>query len=182
MDYSRPRECVNSVGGNSELYIFPFVKYNRSQITVLDNLLTLFPYNIIYKIGSVDVSFTENIDEEEGGVSFTQSVTYQVNKILQQDDFKSLASIDYRVIAKDRNSNYRLVGLYTGLKGKYTKQTGVNRQDNNGYNFTFETKEENTAPFLTDLSFFNVMPVEGLLIEDGMGNIIEDGNTNELTN
>lgn len=182
MDYSRPRKCTDSVGGNSELYIFPFVKYNRSEITVVNNMLTVFPYNIIYNLKSVSNSFSEPVDEEEGGVSFNQSVGFQVNKILSTDNFKNTVSQDYRIIIKDNNGNYRLVGLFTGVKGKYTKDTGLNKNENNGYKFTFDTKEENTAPFLNDLSLFNIMPIEGLLIEDGNDNIIQDGNNNELIN
>lgn len=181
MDYSRDIQCGDSQGGNTELYVFPFIKYSRSQITVVDNLLTVFPYNIIYNLNSLNNSFKENVDEEEGGVSFSQSVSFQINKILQIDTFKEHVSKDWRIITRDRQGNYRLVGLFTGLKGKYTKDTGINKSENNGYQFNFDTKEEDTAPFLTDLSLFNVMPIEGLLIEEGTGIIITDG-TNNLTN
>jgi len=49
-----------------------------------------------------------------------------------------------------------MLGLFTGMQGKFTKTTGTNRADFNGYNFTYDTKEENTAPFLTDLSAFSI--------------------------
>lgn len=182
MDYSRPKQCKNSNGGNIEFYVFPFVKYNRSQITVIDNVLTVFPYNVLYNLNSNSITFKEDIEEEDGGVSYSQSASTKFSKILSIDDYKSLAELDHRVITKDNNGNYRLIGLFNGMKGKFSKDTGGNKSDFNGFDISFENKEENTAPFLTDLSLFNIMPIEGLLIEDGNGNVITDGNTNELTN
>tara|TARA_R110000772_G_C13310212_1_gene439966 strand:- start:12187 stop:12696 length:510 start_codon:yes stop_codon:yes gene_type:complete len=154
-DYSRSRECTNSLGGNSVLYIFPFVNYSRSQISVVDNVLTLFPDSYIYDTNPSNISFKEDVDEEGGGVSFTQSGGFRMPKILRTDDFKSLVSQDFRAIVRDNNGNYRLIGLYTGLKIKYIKDTGVNKPDFNGFDFTYETREENTAPFLDNLNFFS---------------------------
>lgn len=182
IDYSRAKQCKNSSGGNSEFYVFPFIKYNRSQITVINNILTVFPYNVIYDLNSNNISFKEDIDEEDGGVSYTQTTSSRFPKIQSKDDYKILSQQDYRVITKDNNGNYRLIGLRNGMKGKFSKDTGVNRSDFNGFDVSFDNKEENTAPFLNDLSLFNIMPIEGLLIEDGNNNIIEDGNNNELTN
>ena len=182
MNYSRAKQCTNSNGGNIEFYLMPYVKYSRSQITVVDNILTVFPYNIIYDLNANSISFNEDVDHEDGGVSYTQSSGCKINKISSFDDYKRVAQQDYRVITKDNNGNYRLIGLFTGLIGKFKKETGTDRNSFNGFSFNFDTKEEDTAPFLNDLSFFNIMPVEGLLIEDGNNNIIEDGNNNELTN
>lgn len=181
MDYSRQRQCDNSQGGNNKIYLFPFVEYSRSQITVSDNILTAFPYNVIYDLGGFNITFEEDCKEDKD-VYYEQKTSFQLKKILSADNFKEYASRDYRVIAKDNNGNYRMLGLFTGVSGSFTKSTGGNRSDFNGYNFSFETKEENTAPFLTDLSMFNIMPIEGLLIENGFGKIIEDGNNNELIN
>lgn len=177
MDYSRAKQCDNSQGGSSELYLFPFIEYSENQIKVVDNHLIEFPLNIIYSLGAVNISFDEDVTE-----FYEQKTSFQVNKILATDYFKEYSSQDYRIILKDNNSNYRLLGLHTGMQGKFTKSTGTNRADFNGYNFTFDTKEENTAPFLTDLSLFNIMPIEGLIIEDGQGNEVEDGNGNLITN
>lgn len=182
MDYSRAKQCNNSNGGNNEFYLMPFVKYTRSEITLVGNLLTVFPYNIIYDLKGHSIPFKEDVEEDKGGVVFSQSSGCKINKISINDDFKKVAQQDYRIITKDNNGNYRMLGLFTGLKGKYSKETGAERSDFNGFDFIFETKEENTAPFLTDLSFFNVMPIEGLSIQDGSNNLIEDGNNNNIVN
>lgn len=176
MDYSRAKQCDNSQGGASVLYLFPFIKYSESQITVVDNFLTVFPYNIIYDLGAFNISF-----DEEVGESYEQKCSFQVKKILATDKFKEYANRDYRIILKDNNGNLRMLGLFTGLKGGFSKSIGVNRTDFNGYNFTYETKEENTAPFMNDLSFFNIMNVDGLSIQDGNNNSLQNGNNDSIS-
>ncbi len=151
MDYSRARECDNSQGGSELIYILPFVKYTQSEITVVSNYLIAFPATTIYQIGTNNISFDEDVSE-----FYEQKLGFQINRILDTDIFKNLANIDFRFILKDNNNNLRMLGLFTGMQGKFTKTTGTNRADFNGYNFTYDTKEENTAPFLTDLSAFSI--------------------------
>ena len=128
------------------------------------------------------ITFKEDVEHDDGGVSYSQKTTFKINKITIKDNYKKFAQQDYRIIIRDNNSNYRMLGLYTGMIGKYTKETGTNRSDFNGFDFSFETKEENSAPFLKDLSFFNVMPIEGLFIQDGSNNLLQDGNNKIITN
>lgn len=151
MDYSRARQPDNNQGGSELIYILPFVEYNNSEITVVENFITVFPTSTIYQVGVDNISFDEDVDE-----SYNQKLTYQINKILPTDNFKNYSKIDFRFILKDNNGNLRMLGAFTGMSGKFTKSTGASMSDYNGYNFTFETKEENTAPFLTDLSIFEI--------------------------
>lgn len=153
----RKKECTNNVGGNNSLFIFKYENYSRSQIKVSDNILDTFPSVDVYELNPLNIAFSENIDEEDGGVVYSQSGSFDLVKIKSTDNFKYLASQDFRILIKDNNENYRLIGLETGLKLKFTKENGTNLSDFNGFKFTFETKEEITAPFLTDLSFFNVV-------------------------
>ena len=133
MDYSRVKQCNDSQGGSEKLYIFPYLEYSQSQITVVDNYLTLFPFSNIYDIGAFNISFEEDVTE-----SYNQKVSFQVNKLLATDFFKEFVSQDYRIIIKDNNGNYRMIGLFTGLVGKFTKSTGANRADFNGFNLSFD--------------------------------------------
>lgn len=151
MDYSRVRECDNSQGGSELIYILPFVNYNQSQITVLNNYLTVFPTETIYQVDTNNISFDEDVSDY-----YEQKLSFKINKILDTDIFKNFANIDFRFILKDNNNNLRMLGLYTGMQGKFTKTTGTNMSDFNGYSFSFDTKEENTAPFLNDLSNFSI--------------------------
>lgn len=150
MDYTRLNNIDNSQGGSDKIYIFPFVKYYQDVISVVDNYLTVFPSSNIYELKAFNISFDEDVNE-----SYEQKCSFQLKKILPTDNFKELATSDWRIIIKDNNGYFRMLGLFTGLQGTFTKSTGVNRSDFNGYNFSFDTKEINSAPFLTDLSNFN---------------------------
>ena len=153
MDYSRDKKCDDSQGGSDELYVFPFVKYSRSEITVRDNFLISFPYNDVYKLDADNISFDEDCKEDKD-VYYEQKLSFQLKKILAKDNYKDFSSKDFRAIIKDNNSNYRLLGLFTGLSGSFSKLTGANRADFNGFNVSFETKEEDTAPFLNGMFLF----------------------------
>ena len=178
MAINRTEKCTDNHGGISDLYIFEYRDYARSKIKVTDNYLVTFPFSIIYDLNALQVNFTESPTMEDGGVSFAQSGAFQLNKVLPTDSFKSFIEKEWRVIIRDNNNNLRLIGLNTGLKIKYTKEMGTNLADFNGFKFSFETKEEDSAPFLTDLTglYINEYPS----LSDGNGNTIEDGNTNEI--
>lgn len=156
MEINRTEKCNNNFGGVSDLYIFKYVDYARSQIKVTNNILTTFPYSVIYDLNALQVSFSENVEEEDGGVIYAQSGAFQLNKILNTDNYKKFVSQDWRIIIKDNNNNYRLIGLENGIKIKFTKEVGTNLADFNGFKFSFQTKEENTAPFFNDLTNFDI--------------------------
>lgn len=158
----RTEKCTNNHGGNSELYVFEYTDIPRSQIKVVDNILTEFPSTAAYDINANQISFTESVDEEDGGVTYSQSGNFQLKKLLPEDNFKQFVSKDWRIIARDNNGYYRLIGLETGLKIKFTKETGSNLNEFNGFKFSFETKEENTAPFIYDLTMFVINGIGAL--------------------
>ena len=156
MAINRDKTCSNVHGGNSELYIFEYQKYKRSDVKVVDNYLTSFPYSTIYNLNSLLISFSEPVTSEDGGTVFTQSGSFQLNKITPNDNYKKFVDKDWRIIIKDNNGYYRFLGLENGLKIKYNKENGGGLNEFNGFKFSYEGKEENTAPFLNDLSMFFV--------------------------
>jgi len=156
MSYDRGHKCKNSNGGNTELYLLPWVKYSEAQIRYTGNYITTFPYSVIYSLDSPITSFTENVEEKKGGVSFAQSVSFQLNKILDTDNYIDFVNRDWRIILRDSNGFYRMIGAHIGTIGKYTKETGSNKGDFNGFKFTLEGLEEKTAGFLSDLNGFDV--------------------------
>ena len=155
-------DCSNNYGGVSEIYVFEYKDYARSQIKIVNNFLTTFPFSSIYDLGALQFNFTESATLEDGGVSFSQSGSFQLNKIMSTDTFRLFLDKNWRVIIKDNNDNYRFLGLETGLKMKYTKEVGTNLSDFNGFKFSFETKEEDSAPFLSDLSNYNIIGTDAL--------------------
>jgi hypothetical protein len=149
MDYTRINNIDNSQGGSEKIYVFPFEEYSPATILVVDNYLVEFPAQEIYELKAFNIDFNEEVDE-----SYEQKISFQLKKILDTDNFKEFAASDWRIIIKDNNGFFRMLGLYTGLRGKFSKSLGANRADFSGYNFTFETKEEISAPFLNNLLRF----------------------------
>ena len=181
MDYSRSRQCSNSQGGVSKLYIMPFVDYLESEITVVNNMLVSFPFSTIYDLNAININY--NLDgKEDKDIYYDEKVSFQIKKLLETDNFREFIQQDYRIIIKDNNGKFRLLGLRNGLKGEYKEDVGTNRNEFNGDALNSRGKEKFSAPYLNDLSFFNIMPIEGLLLQDGNDNIIQDGNSNEITN
>ena len=162
MAINRTEKCTNNYGGVADLYILEYKDYARSKIKITDNYLVTFPFSVIYDLNALQVNFTESPTMEDGGVSFAQSGAFQLNKILPSDSFKSFIEKDWCIIIKDNNGFFRFLGLETGLKIKYTKEIGTNLADFNGFKFSFETKEENSAPFLSDLSNYDINGSEAL--------------------
>ena len=137
----RKLECNDNVGGNKNtVYIFPYTKIPRQNISVVDNILTAFPFTTVYDLSALNVNFTESVDAEDGGVTYSQSGSFDLNKIKSTDNFKYLVRQDYRAIVQDNNGNYRLLGLETGLKFKFSKEIGTNLADFNGFKFKVHDK------------------------------------------
>jgi hypothetical protein len=181
MDYSRQIKCNNSQGGNSKVYLFPFVEYLDSEITVSNNILTDFPYNVIYDMNAVNINFSLDA-KQDNDIEYSEKISFQLKKLSEKDKFKEYLQQDYRIIIKDNNGNIRLFGLQNGLLGSYKEESGTNRNEFSGYSFNFEGKEENSAPYLNNLDLFGVMNLDDLLITDGQGNLLTDGQDNIITN
>ena len=160
MDYSRSKQCSNSQGGVNKLYILPYVDYLESEITVVNNMLVSFPFSTIYDLNAININY--NLDgKEDKDIYYDEKVSFQIKKLLETDNFREFIQQDYRIIIKDNNGKFRLLGLRNGLKGEYKEDVGTNRNEFNGYSFNFSGKEEFSAPYLTDLSGFDI---NGLIV------------------
>ncbi len=176
MDYSREVVCNNSQGGVEKVYLFPYVDYFDSDIIVENNILTYFPASVIYDMNAININYTIP-SSEDSDITYTETVTFQIKKLLETDDFIKFINKDFRIIVKDNNGKLRVFGLKTGMVGNYTQDVGTNRVDFNGYSFTFTTKEEQSAPYLSNMDMFFVDNLP--FIGDENGNFIGNEN-NEI--
>jgi hypothetical protein len=146
------KRCKDNLGGVQKMYLFPFVKYLRSQIITDGEYLVSFPNTIIFEIEAVQISFTEPMQENEGGKFYNQSLGFS---LIGNDDFfeiQKLLKKDYRCIIQDRNGNYKILGLYNGLQcTNLTQETGGGKSDLNGFNISFEGQEQRSSLFIEDL-------------------------------
>lgn len=147
----RNRICKNLQGGVYELFIFPFVKYSRSQIVTSGNFLTDFPETTIYPFYSLGTPTpTQQMEQDAGGKYYNQSISLEFDSY---DEAEKLLNKDYRIIFKDRLGNYRILGLYNGLEsGSLNYSSGGGKTDLNGYKISFDGKEEREAFFIKDLA------------------------------
>jgi hypothetical protein len=147
------RICKDSLGGVKTVWLFPWAKYSRKNVQREGINLVKFPSNNIYKFdGLFDSSFTENDTFDANGQRFDQTLTINFSKINADYYFKDLRDGLLRAIVKDNNGNLWMLGQDNGIRAKqYTKQTGSDKSQLNGYNLTFEGSERMEAPFLSSL-------------------------------
>lgn len=174
MDIEKRIDVCNKSGGLKKLYVLKFEKYSRSQANTTNNIITTFPYNVIYELDFVSGGYSENVNPEDGGLVVKKSLNFKLKDIQSTDSVISLVKADVRFIFITKDDKIRMVGYKTGLTGSYTANEGVNRQDFKGYDLTFETTEETQAPFLTNLDFFDI-DADFLLQENGFLLLLENG-------
>ena len=73
------RQAKNLQGGVNKVYLFPFVKYSRSQITLVDQELTVFPSTTIYDWDSIATNFSESTSVEGGDIAWGQNFSIQIS-------------------------------------------------------------------------------------------------------
>lgn len=150
---SLSRVCKDLIGGISKVYLFPYVKYNRSSIKVTNLVINEFPETEIFEFSAVlNSNLEQKMTDEDGGKYYTQSISLQFQGIKDKFTFQKLLKKDYRLIIKDNNGNYRLLGAYNGLECESLDvDTGSSKNSFNGLSVSFSGKERNEALFIENL-------------------------------
>lgn len=172
------RKCKDSLGGVSEIYLFPYVSYSRSQIVTNGNVLTSFPTTTIYKFyANGNPNGTESQQEDAGGKFYNQSISLELQGANDNENISKLLRKDYRLIFRDRNGLYRIFGLYTGVEAEAINyNTGGGKSDFNGFSIAFSGREEYQSFFINDLEnagFFNA-EFDYRILESGEFRITEN--------
>lgn len=176
------RGCKDLQGGVDKLYLFPFVKYSRSQIVLNEQELVTFPFTVIYDWDSVATNYSENTSIEGGDIAWNQNFTIQIPKTVVTSEVYKLVKKDYRAIYIDRIGNIRILGLFNGLEAQINNETGQGKPDFNGYKITFTGKEDNQAYFITDLEAAGFDPFMdyNFIYDNGTDNIVFDNETDNF--
>jgi len=169
--------CFDNIGGVKRVYLMPFVSYNISQIVGTRGVeVTSFPYTTIYAYETTNANFNEQINNDENGVSYSQSLTFT---LLKQDlattkELNNATKIDLRYIVEFNDGKYRFGGLWKGATiSSIDLQSGGSKADGNLYNLTINSEEEYSAAYLDDLTDFE--EYNTLLLQDGFSLLLEDG-------
>lgn len=150
----RPKKSL--IGGINKLYLFPYVKYSRSQITIEGQSVVSFPITTIYQVEGVNLGYNETTEVEGGDVAFNQSLTVDVLKTNEGNELYTLLKQNFRAIYIDRIGNIRILGLYNGLETQYNNDTATDKAGFNGYKLTLSGRENNQAYYLANLEDFTI--------------------------
>ncbi|MBV1952738.1 MAG: hypothetical protein KUG64_11165 [Cycloclasticus sp.] len=174
--------CKDLQGGVNKVYLFPFVKYSRSQIVLNEQELVTFPFTTIYDWESNTTNYSENTSFDGGDVAWSQNFTIQIPKTIVSSEVYKLVKQDFRAIIIDRIGNIRILGLFNGLEAQINNETGQGKPDFNGYKVTFTGKEDNQAYFITDLEAvgFNPYAIYNFIYDNGNDNIVMDNETDNF--
>ena len=148
------RICKDLQGGIDKVYLFPYVKYSRSQIVINDQTVTSFPSSIVFDWVGINPTFNETTEIIGGDVAWSQSLSFEIPKMYAGQEVYKLVEQYYRAIYIDRLGNIRILGLYNGLDSQITQETGSDKASLNGYKITMNGKEDNQAYYLANLNGF----------------------------
>ena len=143
-------------GGVNKVYLFPYVKYSRSQIVINEQTLVSFPSTTVYDWHSINPNFNETTEVIGGDVAWNQTLSLEIPKMYAANEVYKLVKQYYRAIYIDRLGNIRILGLYNGLDAQITQETGTDKASLNGYRITLTGKEDGQSKYLTDLSDFTI--------------------------
>jgi hypothetical protein len=145
------RSCKDSIGGVKKVWLLKWQSYTRSQMPVVDNVLTSFPSSFVYEFESLTIpNANEQMQEDAGGKFYEQSISLNLKSELNRE-FQIIQDNDWRVLFQDNNGLYRIFGLYYGMQsGNIDYKTGGAKNEFNGYSFTLTAKEEKQSVFVVD--------------------------------
>ena len=153
VDNGIARQCKNNQGGLQEVYVFPFTQLSRSQVEVTNQSITDFPDTDIVKYEIFGASFNENSKIAQGGVEWSQTVSFKAHRLAETSELYKLTLKDYCVLIRDRNGLYRIIGVWNGATANVTSTSGADKSSFQGYNVSFQAKEDNQAYFISATKF-----------------------------
>lgn len=183
----RTEPCKDTNGGIDRFYIASYVDYPLSQIDVVNgSILNNIPTTVFYpyELRSNNNLFTERKVSEGGRTSYEQSLNVSIKQLSVNDNIEIMKMVNgrTRVLIRDNNGNYRLMGLYNGVHVyQYDALTGAAKNDLYGYNVFFSALERYNAPFVEDLAGAGIIidggtEVDNYIFQDGNNFIFQDGN------
>ena len=142
------RTCADRQGGISKLYLFSYVKYSKSLNLVQGQEVITFPSTVAYEWQAENISFTESTSVKNGGVEWTQKLSFTITESNILSEVYKLPNKDYSAVILDRNGNYRFIGMRNGGEVTVNASSGTNRGDLNGYSINLTAKEDNQAYYV----------------------------------
>lgn len=144
------RSCKNTLGGVKKAYMANFELHPRSLISVDGMELLSIPETNFYEIDG-DGSYTQNQAVQNGAFYFNQSISLKLPRVYGNYDISKFYGNEFRLVVLTENNQYLLFGLYNGLNFTTSNTTGINKEEFNGFDVTFEGLEESQAYLVNNL-------------------------------
>ena len=154
------KPCKENQGGIETIYIFPYVKYSRAQISLLNETLVDFPDTDVFEYKAQGISFSEDAKITTGGVEWSQSLSFKIPILDRDIEINKLNYMDYCIIFKDRQKNLRVVGLFNGATIETSSTTGGDKGAFSGYDVRVTAKETRQAQYILAQFFGNTFTIQ----------------------
>ena len=152
------RPCNDRQGGIAKLWLFAYVKYSKSLNLVGDQKVITFPTTNAYQYEAQNIQFSEATSLQNGGVEWTQKLSFTITESDELSEVYKLANQDYSAVVLDRNGKYRFIGMRNGGEVSVNASSGSTIGEMNGYNISITAKEDNQAYYIPDFeTIFNVV-------------------------
>ena len=172
--------CRNNIGGIKNVYLFSFVPLSITDYAISGSEITAFPTTDLYEFYTQDATFTENITNDEQGISYSQSLAFTMTKqdIVTSKTLSNIKDLFFSYVLRFNDGSLRIGGLLNGASLEYTTNSGGAKSDANNYQITLNGEEETSAPFLDNLDNFSI--AQYLLLENGIPLLTEDNELIEI--
>jgi len=179
---SRGRICKSLQGGLNRVYIFPFVKYTKSQIIRDGMTVVTFPSTEIFEFEVLSgANLTQTQDNQDGLKSYKQTLEIKLAQNQGQYELERLLKKDVRIIVEDKNGKFRLLGAYNGAECTGIEySTGGGYSDLNGMTISFEATEIEEALYIDLVPNSDFTEGDFLLLETGLYLLLETSDRIEL--
>jgi hypothetical protein len=144
------KKCKTTIGGVKKFYLFPFVKYKRSQIITKGMELITFPSTGITEFDVIG-SYSQNSEFEGGDLFFNQSCNFNLSEVYNVLDVQNLLVANYGIIFLTNNNEYLIAGTRNGLTGTTNNTSGTEKAEFNGFTVDFTGKEETPLLLIKNL-------------------------------
>ena len=160
----RKKPCKISVGGIDHIY---FLQDNTT-FTLAANKVTAFP--TLTKFYRYDLTGDNGLEEQgtvdqNTGTSYheqTLTVTLQIQSEVLQNELALMQKSLKKVIVKDNNGNYKLMGADNGCVISVAASTGTDYSGMNGYTISIVGKEKDMSYFVDKAAIKDADVVKGV--------------------
>lgn len=149
----RDRVCKDALGGNAELYLYnaldaPFTVVDGEATAMNVALTAAYKFELEGDGNTLEESMVG--DRNTGTRVNTQTLTIVLKKpdAATNAQFNLLTAGFPQAVVKDRNGNYRAIGIDDGIDFTIVESTGGAKSDLSGYTLTGVSTTGTLAPFL----------------------------------